>query len=127
METTDDSPTITPDPALVQELMRSMGCELSRSDSAGDYCTRCGAFWDFGADVCTAAREHAVNLTPYVEAQVGAGAQALAAVNRVGAVVKGWTESAGPGSEAERVFGGQVVSVEFAATTLRSAIDGDRT
>ena len=48
----------------------------------------------------------------------------LAVVERVEALAAGWEEEAGRDSTAERVFGRQVVSVEFAVESIRAAITG---
>lgn len=46
----------------------------------------------------------------------------VAAIEAVEAKLAEWWDKAGPGSGAERVFGRQVVSVEFAVTELRAAV-----
>jgi hypothetical protein len=47
----------------------------------------------------------------------------LGVVNAVLALMDGWESDAGPSSDAERVFGKQVVSVEFAVAQIRTAIN----
>ncbi|AXQ63932.1 hypothetical protein SEA_ECLIPTUS_84 [Gordonia phage Ecliptus] len=50
---------------------------------------------------------------------------ALATIQQVRELADKWEREAGPGSRAEQAYGRQVVSVEFAVTTLRRILGGE--
>jgi hypothetical protein len=51
--------------------------------------------------------------------------EALATIQQVRELADKWEREAGPGSRAEQAYGRQVVSVEFAVTTLRRILGGE--